>query len=101
MVLTKHCNPTPSEVMQIFRFNTTVRKPGGSVTEYVAELRRLAEVCDYGTTPDQKGAFHDALAQLATLHTSSTCSSKLVCLPKVNGVCWTFDVWIFLKTLAW
>ena len=23
--------------------------------------------------------------------------SKLVCLPKVNGVCLTFDVWIFLK----
>ena len=26
--------------------------------------------------------------------------SKLVCLPKVNGVCWTFDVWIFLKMLC-
>ena len=26
--------------------------------------------------------------------------SKLVCLPKVNGVCWTFDVWNFLKMLC-
>ena len=26
--------------------------------------------------------------------------SKLVCLPKVNGVCWTFDVWFFLKMLC-
>ena len=23
--------------------------------------------------------------------------SKLVCLPKVNGVCWTFNVWILPK----
>ena len=26
--------------------------------------------------------------------------SKLVCLPKVNGVCWTFNMWFFLKMLC-
>ena len=26
--------------------------------------------------------------------------SKLVCLPKVNGVCWTYNMWNFLKLLC-
>ena len=34
--------------MQRFRFNARSRKPGESVAAYVAELRRLAEFCEYG-----------------------------------------------------
>ena len=52
-VLKKHYNPPPSEVMQRFRFNTRSRKPGESVATYVAELRRLAEFCNFGETLDK------------------------------------------------
>lgn len=52
-VLTAHYNPPPSEVMQRFRFNSRSRKTGESVAAYVAELRRLAEFCNYGDTLDK------------------------------------------------
>ena len=52
-VLTAHYNPPPSEVMQRFRFNSRCRKTGESVAAYVAELRRLAEFCNYGPTLDK------------------------------------------------
>ena len=48
--LTEHYSPTPSEVMQRFRFNSRSRKEGESVAAYLAELRRLAEHCNYGDT---------------------------------------------------
>ena len=48
--LTEHYSPTPSEVMQRFRFNSRVRKTGESVSAYVADLRRLTEGCNYGDT---------------------------------------------------
>ena len=51
--LTDHYSPTPSEVMQRFRFNSRSRKPEETVAAYVAELRRLAEHCNYGTTLDK------------------------------------------------
>ena len=46
-VLTKHYSPAPTEVMQRFRFNSRARKDGESIANYVAELRRLAEGCNY------------------------------------------------------
>ena len=49
-ILTEHYSPQPSEVMQPFRFNSRSRKEGESVAAYVAELRRLAEFCNFGTT---------------------------------------------------
>ena len=52
-VLTKHYSPQPSEVMQRFRFNSRSRKEGESVAAYVAELCRLAEFCNFGTTLDK------------------------------------------------
>ena len=51
--LTEHYSPTPSEVMQRFRFNSRSRKTGESVAAYLAELRRLAEHCNYGDTLDK------------------------------------------------
>ena len=51
--LTQHYSPPPSEVMQRFRFNSRSRKPGESVAACVAELCRLAEFCNYGTTLDK------------------------------------------------
>ena len=53
VVLTEHYSPQPSEVMQRFRFNSRSRKEGEFVAAYVAELRRLAEFCNFGTTLDK------------------------------------------------
>ena len=39
--------------MQRFRFNSRLRKEGESVAAYMAELRRLAEHCNYGDTLDK------------------------------------------------
>ena len=49
-VLREHYNPTPSETVQRARFNSRSRKPGESVATFVAELRSLAEFCNYGAT---------------------------------------------------
>ena len=52
-VLTAHYSPKPTEVMQRFRFNCRKRQEGETVANYVAELRRLAEHCNYGDTLDK------------------------------------------------
>ena len=51
-VLKEHYNPTPSETVQRSRFNSRFRKPVESVSTFVAELRSLAEFCNYGTSLD-------------------------------------------------
>ena len=43
-----HYAPAPSEIVQRFRFNSRFRRPGESVSTYVAELRALAEFCNFG-----------------------------------------------------
>ena len=52
-MLTKHYSPKPTEVMQRFRFNSRVRRDGESIADYVAELRKLAEFCNYGDSLDK------------------------------------------------
>ena len=47
-VLLAHYSPPPPEVMQRFRFNSRARKEGGTIADYIAELRKLAEGCNYG-----------------------------------------------------
>nr|XP_033495922.1 uncharacterized protein K02A2.6-like [Epinephelus lanceolatus] len=47
-LLTNHFHPKPSEIMQRWKFNTRNRKPEESVSDYVAELRKLAQDCNYG-----------------------------------------------------
>ncbi len=49
-ILQEHYNPKPSEVMQRFRFNSRSRKAGESVADYVADLRRIAEFCNFGAS---------------------------------------------------
>ena len=51
--LTEHFNPAPSEVMQRFRFHSRSRKPEETVSDFVAELRRLSEHCDFGEGLDK------------------------------------------------
>ncbi len=48
----QHHNPTPSEIVQRYKFHTRFRHPGESVATFVAELRALAEFCNFGTTLD-------------------------------------------------
>ena len=52
-VLQEHYNPTPSETIQRSRFNSRFRKPGESVSTFVAELRALAEFCNFGGSLDE------------------------------------------------
>ena len=49
-VLKEHFNPTPSETVQRSRFHCRVRRQGESVADFVAELRSLAEFCNFGAT---------------------------------------------------
>ncbi len=42
--------PTPSAIVQCYKFNTRSRAPGESIAAYVAALRELAEQCKYGTS---------------------------------------------------
>lgn len=49
-LLKEHFNPRPSEIVQRFRFNSRVRQPNEAVSEFVAQLRKLAQDCNYGTT---------------------------------------------------
>ena len=44
----KHYNPKPSPIVKRFEFNSRSQKEGESVSVYVAELRKIAEHCEYG-----------------------------------------------------
>ena len=47
----KHYIPAPSEIRSVtFQFNSSFRRPGESVSTYVAELQALAEFCNFGET---------------------------------------------------
>ena len=47
-ILTKHYEPVPSEIVDRCKFHSRFRKPGESVATFVAELRSLAEFCNFG-----------------------------------------------------
>ena len=46
--LSKHYRPTPSEIVERYKFHSRVRKAGESIAYYVAELRSLSEYCNFG-----------------------------------------------------
>ena len=50
--LSKYFKPTPSEIVERFKFHSRVRKAGESISTYVAELRSLTEYCNFGPTLD-------------------------------------------------
>ena len=45
--LNKHYDPKKSISVHRFKFNSRVRKPGESVSTYIAELKKLASLCDF------------------------------------------------------
>ena len=48
--LSKHFKPTPSEIVECFKFHSRVRKVGESIATFVSELRLLSEYCYFGAT---------------------------------------------------
>ena len=51
-VLKDHYNPLPSEIMQRFHFHSRAQKSGKKVATYLAELRGIAEHCNFGASLD-------------------------------------------------
>ena len=51
-VLTDHFSPKQSEIVHRSKFYSRSRKPGENISSYVAELRALAEHCNFGGTLD-------------------------------------------------
>ena len=47
---TKHFYPPPLEIVQRFKFNTHVRKPGEFVAIYIAKIQALSQYCNFGDT---------------------------------------------------
>ena len=45
-----HHQPRPSTIVQRFHFHTRMQKPSESVSEFVAQLRKLSEYCEFGDT---------------------------------------------------
>lgn len=46
-VLKAHLNPKTSEIVQRFKFNSRIRRSNEFIAEYVANLRKLAQHCEY------------------------------------------------------
>ena len=47
-----HHNPPPSVIVQRFTFNTRSQKDGETVSQFMAELRRLSEHCAFDVSLD-------------------------------------------------
>ena len=45
-----HHQPRPSTIIQRYNFHTCNQKTGESISEYVAQLRKLSEYCDFKDT---------------------------------------------------
>ena len=50
--LSKHFKPTPSEIVERYKFHSCFRKPGKSVATFVSELRSLSQYCNFGDLLD-------------------------------------------------
>lgn len=48
--LTGHCTPKPSVIHQRFAFHKRGQQLGDTVADFVADLRRLSEHCEFGDT---------------------------------------------------
>ena len=56
-ILKTHFDPKPLVIAECFHFHKRIQKPTESLSEYVAELRRLAVTCDFKAFTDD--AIHD------------------------------------------
>ena len=67
-VVQEHYQPQPSIIVQRFKFNTRTQQPGENISKFLAELRRLSEHCEFGSTLDEM--LRDRLV-------CGTCDSKI------------------------
>ena len=51
-IMRQHQSPTPSEIVQRYRFNSRFRREGESIATFLSELRALAEFCNFGPSLD-------------------------------------------------
>jgi hypothetical protein len=51
-VLRRHWQPKPSKIVQRYHFHSRVQKDNESISEFVAELRKLAEHCEFADLED-------------------------------------------------
>ena len=49
-VVKAHHQPRPSTIVQRFHFHTRTQKPGESVGDFIAQLRKLSEYCGFRDT---------------------------------------------------
>lgn len=47
-----HHTPPPSAIVQRFRFHSRTQKEGETIADFIADLRKLSEHCDFGETLD-------------------------------------------------
>jgi len=47
-VMQNHCVPTTSVIVERCKFSDRVRRPGESISDYVAAIRGIAQKCDFG-----------------------------------------------------
>ncbi|UYV78194.1 K02A2.6-like [Cordylochernes scorpioides] len=51
--LKNHFNPTPSAIVERSKFSNRARRPGEKISTYIAELKKMAEYCKFGSTIDE------------------------------------------------
>ena len=51
--LQDHFMPKPSAIVQQFKFNTRSQQPGETIAMFLAELRHLSKLCEFGITLDE------------------------------------------------
>ena len=66
--LEKHYNPTPSEIVQRYKFNSCFRKESESITTYLSELCLIAQYCN----------FHDNLDDMLRDHLVCSVGNKSI-----------------------
>ncbi len=52
-IVGEHYQPKPSVIVQRFKFNTRLQQQGETISVFLAELRRLSEYCEFGSTLDE------------------------------------------------
>uniref|UniRef100_A0A5S6QBH7 CCHC-type domain-containing protein n=1 Tax=Trichuris muris TaxID=70415 RepID=A0A5S6QBH7_TRIMR len=52
VAMKQYFNPAPSEIVERFRFYKRDQRPNESIADFVAELRRLSEHCNFGNGLD-------------------------------------------------
>ena len=75
-MLSQHYDPSPSEIVRRFHFNSTIRHKGESVATYVSELRGLVQFCNFGDSLDTMFGINDESIQRSLLAEASLTLKK-------------------------